>query len=269
MQLNTGSTQTQRWSLKGFHPTAEIEMIALFSEGRSLISSLLLEPIVQLLILAAGLQGAINAAGFTGSVSYVTWVLPGLVALQTVRAFSRTMYRTVLDRQWGMLTIKRLAGVGGAGYTLGKVAPSAAALIPQVVVLFILAVMMGSRFSLANTMVTIALALVAALFWAALAVIITGFVRDYVVRDIVVTWVMLPLSMAAPVFYPIETAPSYLRWIARFNPLAYQVDALRTVLLDGTFTTTGYVMIALTIVVLPVAIHSVSHGDALGSQGGR
>lgn len=269
MQLDVGSDPARRWSLRGLRPTAEIEMIALFSEGRSLISSLLLEPMVQLLILAAGLQGAISAAGFTGSVSYITWVFPGLIALQTVRAFNRTMYRTVLDRQWGMLTIKRLAGTGGAGYTLGKITPSAAALLPQIAMLFGLAVIMGSRFSVANALVTTALALIAALFWSALAVVITGFVRDYVVRDIVVTWVMLPLSMAAPVFYPIETAPTYLQWIARFNPLAYQVETLRGTLLHGTFTATGYVMIALTVVIVPIAVRSVSHGDALSSQGGR
>lgn len=269
MQLNISPDHARRWSLRGLRPTAEIEMIALFSEGRSLISSLLLEPMVQLLILAAGLQGAISAAGFTDSVNYITWVFPGLIALQTVRAFNRTMYRTVLDRQWGMLTIKRLAGIGGAGYTLGKVTPSAAALLPQISMLFVLVSLMGSRFSVVNGIVTAVLALIAALFWSALAVIITGFVSNYVVRDIVVTWVMLPLSMAAPVFYPIETAPTYLQWIARINPLAWQVETLRSMLLYGTFSSGGVVMIVITAAVVPVAIMSVSHGDALGSQGGR
>ncbi|MCA9834278.1 MAG: ABC transporter permease [Thermomicrobiales bacterium] len=255
------------WRLHGFRPTAEIEIVALLSEKKTLISSLLLEPVVQLVILAAGLQGAFQGAAFTDH--YITWVFPGLVALQTLRAFSRTMYRTVLDRQWGMLTIKRLAGVTGTGYTLGKIVPSAIALSLQLCTLFLLVLVMGARFAIVPVIGTVAMAIIAAIFWSALAIIITGFVRDYIVRDMVVTWVMLPLSMAAPIFYPIETAPTYLQWIARINPLAYQVDAMRNLLLYGQFQVTGIVMMILTLIVLPLAVRSVSHGDALSSQGGR
>lgn len=261
---------THRLSLRRFLPLAEIEMLALFSERRTLVSSLLLEPVVQLVLLAAGLQGLIGGGDdFYRGHSYLAFVLPGLIMLQALKGFSRTMYRTVLDRQWGMLTIKRLAGAGGAGYAFSKIIAPTSAMMVQSVVLVALALMMQVRLSALNLTVGLLIGVIAVAFWAAIAIVITGFVRDYIVRDMVVSWMMLPLSLAAPVFYTMETAPTYLQWIARFNPLAWQVEALRAVMLDGQITTSAVVMAVLTGVAMTAAVLSVSHGDALTSEGGR
>lgn len=259
-----------RWSVQRFIALTEIELMALFSEGRTLVSSLLLEPVVQLTLLAAGLQGLIGGGGdFYNGHNYLAFVLPGLIMLQALKGFSRTMYRTVLDRQWGMLTIKRLSGAGGAGYALSKIVAPVAALMVQFFVLVLLALAMGVMLEVENLLVGMLLAIIAVAFWASLAIIVTSFVRDYVMRDMVVSWMMLPLSLAAPVFYQIETAPAYLQWIARFNPLAWQVESLRSALLDGQMTYSMIVMAALSLVVIIAAISSVSHGDALVSEGGR
>lgn len=268
--MSTNITSSHRWSMQRFTALTEIELIALFGEGRTLVSSLLLEPIVQLVLLAAGLQGLIGEGGdFYNGHSYLAFVLPGLVALQALRGFGRTMYRTVIDRQWGMLTVKRLAGAGGAGYALSKIMAPMLALVVQSLVLVLLALLMGVRLSPVNLTAGALLAVASVAFWAAIAILITSFVRDYVVRDMVVSWMMLPLSLAAPVFYQLETAPTYLQWIARANPLAWQVKALRSVMLEGRITTSMLVMIALTLIAVVAAVLSVSHGDALTSEGGR
>lgn len=264
------TNNTRRWSLQRFIPSTEIELIALFSEGKSLVSSLLLEPVVQLMLLGAGLQGLIGGGDdFYHGHSYLTFVLPGLIILQALRGFSRTMYRMVLDRQWGMLTIKRLAGAGSAGYTLGKIVAPMLALLVQSFALIALATAMGVRIPVTNIALGLMFGMIAVGFWAAIAIIITGFVKDYVVRDMVVTWLMLPLSLAAPVFYQLDTAPTYLQWIASINPLAWQVEALRAMMLNGEITVAAMATILLTIAAVVAAIFSVSWGDALMSEGGR
>ena len=268
--MSTRTPSTNRWSMQRFVSLTEIELIALFSEGRTLASQLLLEPTVQLVLLAAGLQGLIGGSGdFYNGYSYLAFVLPGLIVLQALRGFSRTMYRSVNDRQWGMLTIKRLAGAGGAGYALSKIVAPVIALLVQSVVLVALAAGMGVRLEPTNIAAGLLVAVVSVTFWAALAMVIGGFVRDYVTRDMIVSFMMLPLSLASPVFYQLETAPSHLQWIARFNPLAWQVEALRSVMLDGQVTTSMFVMIALTLAAIVAAVVSVSHGDAFTSEGGR
>ena len=147
------SMMASGWSMRRFVALTEIELRAVMSEGRSLVSSLLLEPVVQLVLLAAGLQGVIGGGDdFYRGFTYTGFVLPGLLVLQALRGFSRTMYRTVLDRQWGMLTIKRLAGAGGAGYAASKMAAPALALMVQISVMFALGYAMGARYEPKNIM---------------------------------------------------------------------------------------------------------------------
>lgn len=259
-----------RWSLRRFPALTEIELTALFSEGRTLVSSLLLHPLVHFALLAAGLQGLIaHREDFYNGHSYLAFVLPGLIVLEALGGFSRTMYRTVLDRQWGMLTIKRLAGAGGAGYALSKIVAPMMALLVQALVLVMIAIPMGVRIGFTNILIGLLLGMIAVAFWASLAIAVTSVVRDYVVRDMVVSWMMLPLSLAAPVFYQLDTAPTYLQRIARFNPLAWQVSAVRSAVLDGQITVSCLVMVGLTVLAIVIAINSVSHGDALASEGGR
>lgn len=259
-----------RWSLRRVVALTEIELKALVSEGKTRLGSLLLEPIVQLVLLAAGLQGLIgNADDFFHGHSYLMFVLTGLFGLHALRGFSRTMYRTVLDRQWGMLTVKRLAGAGGAGYTASKIVAPGIALVIQVGAMALVAILMGARFGMARFAGSLAISIIAVMFWAALAIIVTAFVRDYVVRDMIVEWMMLPMSLSAPVFYSLDSAPVYLQWIARVNPLAYQVQAIRGVLLTGNIGSTSVVMAGLTLIACVAATFSVSWGDALTSEGGR
>jgi ABC-2 type transport system permease protein len=43
----------------------------------------------------------------------------------------------------------------------------------------------------------------------------------------------MPLFFASNAIYPISIMPTVLRWIARGNPLTYQVDILRALMLTG------------------------------------
>ena len=43
----------------------------------------------------------------------------------------------------------------------------------------------------------------------------------------------MPLFFASNAIYPLEMMPTWLRWLSRFNPLTYQVDALRDLMIQG------------------------------------
>jgi len=49
----------------------------------------------------------------------------------------------------------------------------------------------------------------------------------------------MPIFFATNAIYPIELMPSWLRVIASLNPLTYEVDALRTLMLSGGASTFG------------------------------
>ncbi len=49
----------------------------------------------------------------------------------------------------------------------------------------------------------------------------------------------MPLFFASNAIYPVAIMPPWLQAIARSNPLSYEVDALRTMMLAGGASVTG------------------------------
>jgi ABC-2 type transport system permease protein len=49
----------------------------------------------------------------------------------------------------------------------------------------------------------------------------------------------MPLFFASNAIYPLEMMPPWLRSVALYNPLTYQVDALRTMMVTGAQSSFG------------------------------
>jgi ABC-2 type transport system permease protein len=47
----------------------------------------------------------------------------------------------------------------------------------------------------------------------------------------------MPLFFASNAIYPLSLMPGWLRVVSRANPLSYEVDALRTLMIMGSTTT--------------------------------
>ena len=43
--------------------------------------------------------------------------------------------------------------------------------------------------------------------------------------------ITMPLFFASNALYPVSVMPEWLRWLSRINPLSYEVDALRALLI--------------------------------------
>lgn len=102
----------------------EIELAAYSANKQMLVSSLLVQPIVYLLLLGGGLESVVDLEGKYGNVtSYLSFILPGLFALQGLGTVTHVIYRATIDRRWGLLAFKKLAG-GGIGLSGGSVGSS-------------------------------------------------------------------------------------------------------------------------------------------------
>jgi ABC-2 type transport system permease protein len=81
------------------------------------------------------------------------------------------------------------------------------------------------------------------LFWTSLGVLITVFIANYQVRDIIIKAIVLPLGFSAPVFYVLDSAPKILKIFAKFNPTTYQLNGIRGLV----FSTNNFISITLPI----------------------
>ena len=247
---------------------AEFELRAFWGTKSTLVSSLLVQPVVYLVLLTGGVESLIDPAVTFAGGNYLSYVFPGLMALQALREFSGAIYRTTAERRWGQLALKRLAGVGALGYVLGLTPPLIIAFLVQAVVSTPLALLLGAHMTPQGWLATILLGSVLLVFWAALALLMTTLIRNYQQRDVVLGLLMLPLMFSAPVFFVLEDAPRYLQAIAWFNPLTYQVIAMRDAFNGELRWSILAVALICTAVVVVVAAFSVSQADLLGSERG-
>jgi ABC-2 type transport system permease protein len=61
----------------------------------------------------------------------------------------------------------------------------------------------------------------------------------------------MPLFFASNALYPVSMMPEIVQWIARFNPISYVVDAVRSLMITGNLTN------------LPVDLSAIALFDAV------
>ena len=92
-----------------------------------------------------------------------------------------------------------------------------------------------STFNTVTTTQAMAVVVLGSAFFACLSMTLAGLVRN---RDRLMgigQAITMPLFFASNALYPVEAMPQWLRWLSAINPLSYEVNALRGLLI-GTPT---------------------------------
>ena len=211
---------------------AEFEVRS-FWQARHGSYGILIEPIIYLVLLAGGLSGLIDSVvlGTGERVSYVAFVLPGLLMMQSVRALTRMVIRGGLDMRWGTFAIKRLAGVPATSYIAGMCVLSLVIFSVQALLTGAIAwIAFDAIKSPLGLVAAIAIGNVATVFWICVGLVVALRIDNYQKRDLVLSVSFLPIVFTAPVFYSQASAPAAIRWLSYVNPLTYQVTATRQAL---------------------------------------
>jgi ABC-2 type transport system permease protein len=121
----------------------------------------------------------------------------------------------------------RSAVVAGKGFAAGIRA------IVQVVVVVVLALLLGVQLRLAPWRILGAatVAVVGAAFFATLSMTIAGLALSRERLMGIGQAITMPLFFASNALYPISAMPVWIRWFSYVNPLSYEVDALRGLLI--------------------------------------
>jgi ABC-2 type transport system permease protein len=81
-----------------------------------------------------------------------------------------------------------------------------------------------------RVLAAVAVVMLGSAFFACLSMSLAGLVRN---RDRLMgigQAITMPLFFASNALYPVSVMPDWLRWLSRVNPLSYEVDALRVLL---------------------------------------
>jgi ABC-2 type transport system permease protein len=169
----------------------------------------------------------------TGSLPYIDFLAPGVLAQSAL--FISIFYgiQIIWERDAGILAKLLVTPTPREALIAGKAFAAGIRAFSQVIFVLVLSALLGVGLTtnpLRLVAATIAVWLAAA-FFSCLSMSIAGIVLKRERLMGIGQAIMMPLFFASNALYPIELMPGWLQAFAHVNPLSYEVDALRGLLL--------------------------------------
>ncbi|QSB04357.1 ABC transporter permease [Natronoglycomyces albus] len=188
----------------------------------------LIEPVVFFVFLAAGVAGFVGSDSEDSFQAYLSFAMLGIACLVAFRAVTATLSDVANDRKWGVYAIFSMQGGSTIGYLLSIAIIACGLFLAQILILFGLYWLIGGNaLGGIDFLRVVGIGSLIVIGWVGVGTAIGTKVQSYARRNFLVTIISMPAVLAAPLFYPLESAPTYLRVIASFNPVTYQVGWLR------------------------------------------
>jgi len=218
------------------------------------------QPVILVLLFRYVFGGAIN----TGDVSYVDYLMPGIIAMTAVFGALTTGLGITEDLAAGVIDRFRSLPIAHSALLIGRTAADLATNAVSIVVILALGFVIGFRPSEPVWSVALALALILA--FAYVFSWISAFVGISVrnpetAQSIGFIWVF-PLVFASSAFVPTDTMPAGVRAFADVNPVTLVVDAARALMIghgDALAPALGTLawLAALLVVFVPLSVRAL------------
>ncbi|RYE15809.1 MAG: hypothetical protein EOP34_01625 [Rickettsiales bacterium] len=222
-------------SIKNFRTICFFEWKALLFDKIGLVRLIFLESMFYILFFANSIARS-NQSNFIENVPYLEFCFPGILCLQSLRIFTQIIYRSTLDRRWGLQSIKMITGTGYLGYLLAYGFIYSIMFILQGIILFPIAIWIGlfeNNLLITNYFKAISVGFVSSFAWSNIAIMISFFFKTYSSRDMFISLTILPLTLLSPIFYSTDNSVYYVKILNYLNPLSYQVILLRKIMIEG------------------------------------
>jgi ABC-2 type transport system permease protein len=178
----------------------------------------LVQPMVWLLLFGTLFESVVRIPGFAGGTSYLSFLTPGVIAMTAL--FSAMWAGTVYvdDMQRGVMDRLLASPVRRGAMINGTLAHQSLTSLVQTVIVLVVAVVAGARFTMVCAALSNAIALMA---------------RRQEALIGISQLLSLPMTFLSSAIMDPQLAPGWMRTAARYNPLDWAVVASRETLLGS------------------------------------
>jgi ABC-2 type transport system permease protein len=238
---------------------AELELRKLRHDPTELITRAV-QPMLWLLVF--GQVFARTRAIPTGNLPYIAFMAPGILAQSVLFVAIFYGIAIIWERDLGIVHKFLASPTPRSALVLGKAISAGLRSISQAVIIYILAVLLGvpmnwDVLALAGVLLVVMLG---AAFFSTFSLVIACLVKTRERFMGIGQVLTMPLFFASNAIYPIAMMPEWLQIISRINPLTYEVDALRALMVNGATSSFGVgpdiaILIGATTVLVAIGSH--------------
>ena len=178
----------------------------------------------------------------SGNVNYKDFIAPGILAQSVL--FIAIFYgiSIIWERDLGIVHKFLVTPTPRAALVLGKALSAGVRALSQVLIIYSLSLIVGVKinwnpFALLGVVIIVILG---ASFFSTLSLVIACLVKTRERFMGIGQVITMPLFFASNAIYPIDIMPPWLKVVAHVNPLTYEVDALRSMMLAGVPNVYGF-----------------------------
>ncbi|MFI5967552.1 ABC transporter permease [Streptomyces asoensis] len=198
----------------------------------------------------------------TGGIPYIDYLAPGIIAQSAMFVAIFYGIQIIWERDAGVLNKLLVTPTPRAALIIGKAFAAGVKSVVQAVVVVVIAALLGVALT-RNPLELLGVAVVVVLgsaFFSCLSMTIAGIVLS---RDRLMGFgqaITMPLFFASNALYPVAVMPGWLQAVSKANPLSYEVDALRGLLLG----TPAHLALDLGVLVVAAALGVAAASSLLG-----
>ncbi len=169
----------------------------------------------------------------TGNVAYMDFLAPGILAQSVLFIAIFNGISIIWERDQGIVHKFLASPTPRSALVLGKALSAGVRGLSQTVIVYLLAFMLGVSVNIhvPALLGVLALVLLGAGLFSTFSLIIACLVKTRERFMGVGQVLTMPLFFASNAIYPTTMMPAWLQRISEFNPLTYQVDGLRALML--------------------------------------
>ncbi len=178
-----------------------------------------------------------------GNVPYLDFLAPGILAQSVLFVAIFYGISAIWERDLGVLHRYRVSPAPRSALVSGKALSSGVRALSQAIVVYVCAAIMGVDLSFApgDILAAILFIVLGAALFSTFSLIIACIVKTRERFMGIGQVLTMPIFFASNAIYPIDLMPHWLRAVSSSNPLTYEVDGLRTVMLAGGHSVYGLV----------------------------
>lgn len=169
----------------------------------------------------------------TGDLRYLDFMTPGILAQSVLFVAIFYGIAVIWERDLGIVHKFLVSPTPRVALVLGKALSAGVRGLSQAVIIFVLALVMGVnvRWNLFAMLGVLLAVILGAAFFSTFSLILASFLKTRERFMGIGQVLTMPLFFASNAIYPTAIMPPWLQAIAHINPLSYQVDAMRGLML--------------------------------------
>ncbi len=198
-----------------------------FFRQRNRVLGALGPPLVMWVFVGSGFGGSFRSP-VHGGVSYLEYFYPGMIILVVLFTSIFSALSVIEDRRDGFLHGILVTPAPRSAIVLGKILGGASQAAVQGCLLLAIAPFLGVPLGVVGALWVLATLAIVSFSLTAFGFLMAWRTDSSQGYHAVMNLLLMPMWLLSGAFFPLTSAPTWIQWVMRVNPLTYGVSALRS-----------------------------------------